>query len=390
MNEFNQLQTLKDALKLASEKIEEEVEKSLKIQKALKKVFPLEVYKELRPDVKTDMDDDDDLIINHFVEFGINETDLEEEANRASWFLAEQITQNILTDCRSVLKKEQEQDNDRHLVLSKTFGSHASLRENKYHNFAKAFTITHPKSKTICTWIPKNACSTLRFSFAKANGLIRSKNEIEWIHSNNESFCADDKELINASYTFTILRDPLERILSYFLDKICHPDGDTNYDKSYSHARKTFKTNNETTFNTFIESIYINPRLILEDIHIVPQCKFLVYEKYDDYFSLEKMEDAKLKIHAKTGIQLEDTREFNNIYTTKGLQFSETIGPQTPIEEIANYLKEGLKPHPDKMLLPSLVKKILPLYLGDIVLYGSVIDKGFQKMSKWIDLSDIR
>ena len=59
-------------------------------------------------------------------------------------------------------------------------------------------------------------------------------------------------------------------------------------------------------------------------------------------------------------------------------------------KEIANYLKEGLKPHPDKMLLPSLVKKILPLYLGDIVLYGSVIDKGFQKMSKWIDLSDIR
>ena len=124
----------------------------------------------------------------------------------------------------------------------------------------------------------------------------------------------------------------------------------------YLQLRKNIQ-NQKNKLEFFTHLIYTNPRLILKEVHIIPQSNFLIYDNYDIYFSLEKKEEAKLKIHAKTGIQLEDTREFNSIYTTKGLQFSGTIGPQTPITEIANHLREGLKVHPEKMFTPSLVKK---------------------------------
>ena len=43
----------------------------------------------------------------------------------------------------------------------------------------------------------------MRFSVARSNGAIANINEIGWIHANNESFTADDKELLKAEYTFT-------------------------------------------------------------------------------------------------------------------------------------------------------------------------------------------
>ena len=56
--------------------------------------------------------------------------------------------------------------------------------------------------------------------------------DIEWIHKNNYSFNASNKELLTANYTFVILRNPFKRLLSFFSDKLCNTGSNTN-DKSY-------------------------------------------------------------------------------------------------------------------------------------------------------------
>ena len=384
MDSLDKIQKLKEELHLLSIELEEEVKKNNKSYRAIKEIFPLELYKTLRPDVREAMSDNCDEIINHFVDKGIDEINIKEKIADDNWSTAKQIAKNILIDCRPKIKIIENTMQKRPLILSKTFGNYLELNNNQSHIFAQNHTITHLESNSVCTWIPKNACSSLRFSFAKANGAIRTKDDIQWIHRNNQCYNADNKDLLRADYTFVILRDPFERILSYFLDKICHQNGDSEYDKSYSHAKLVFNTTETTTFQSFIEAVYLNPRSILDDIHTTPQCNFLIYENYDDYFSLETIEEAKAKILMKTGVPLEDTRAYNNIYTTKDLQSSNSINPKTPIDQIYWYLERGFKPESHNMFTNDMIKKILPLYLGDVILYESVIGQGRQRMNKWV------
>ena len=76
------------------------------------------------------------------------------------------------------------------------------------------------KTGAIDTFIPKNACSTMRLSVAIANCCIADASGFEWIHNNNDTFRANLEDLIRATYTFVILRDPFVRLASCFLDKI--------------------------------------------------------------------------------------------------------------------------------------------------------------------------
>jgi hypothetical protein len=55
--------------------------------------------------------------------------------------------------------------------------------------------------------IPKNACSTLRFSVALANGCVAEGADVNRIHENNETFKPTLAELVRANYAFVVLRD---------------------------------------------------------------------------------------------------------------------------------------------------------------------------------------
>ena len=86
------------------------------------------------------------------------------------------------------------------LTLSKSLGNPNPIEKNEEHEFARKHTLIHLKSNSICTWIPKNSCSSLRYSMAVANGAISGIGDIEWIHKNNYSFNASNKELLTGLY----------------------------------------------------------------------------------------------------------------------------------------------------------------------------------------------
>jgi hypothetical protein len=120
--------------------------------------------------------------------------------------------------------------------------------------------------------------------------LISGYSDIEWIHSNNNSLGASNNELLNANYTFSILRNPFKRLLSYYLDKIVHYNNhkeQNENDTSYNHANILFKSDRDPSFQDFVDTLWKKPNLLNNDIHTKKQCDFMVFKKYDDYSHLK-------------------------------------------------------------------------------------------------------
>ena len=64
----------------------------------------------------------------------------------------------------------------------------------------------------------------MRISLAKENGCSTEDCDFYWIHHNNQVFKADSRDLVTASYTFTIVRCPYVRLVSVYLDKFVERD----------------------------------------------------------------------------------------------------------------------------------------------------------------------
>ena len=106
--------------------------------------------------------------------------------------------------------------------------------ENDQYTFSSSYCLSIYPINAAYTFIPKNACSSLRFSVAVANGFLADLRDIEWIHWNNQTFIASQREVCLASYTFVILRCPFTRVASSFLDLIVEASFDFNVRKKRS------------------------------------------------------------------------------------------------------------------------------------------------------------
>ncbi|MDA7431174.1 sulfotransferase family protein [Synechococcus sp. AH-601-O20] len=270
------------------------------------------------------------------------------------------------------------------LILLKTAGQYESIIENKRHELAQRNTLVHLKSDSICTWIPKIACSTLRYSIALDNGAISGLDDFQWIHQNNTTFAANNKELLNSSYAFVILRNPFKRLLSFYLDKICS-DKSTEADQSYWLAKSIFNTNNSTTFEEFVSTIYQDPSLISKDIHTRRQCDFLIYANYSDYFQFEDFQDAKRKLKEKIGLELVDTRESGSIRTTHEMEELKEFDHKTTASEANTLLDMHKKPLARNMYTPEMIAKVGTIYFSDILLYSNKVNGGAEELGDWMN-----
>ena len=376
-----------------------------KLEEALCEVFPLETYIQARPDVEKTFDGESQKIIEHFVRTGINEIDIKaasqkhklglyqhvkeaavllkdicHEKNEVAYKTTESCLRNIDFSKTSKPKTRSE---TRKLSLLRTKGNLSNLKSNQDHEFAIKHTLCHYKSNAVCTWIPKNGCSNLRYSVSKENGAISSVDEIEWIHRNNDCFNANTKESLQADYTFIILRNPFKRLLSFFLDKLCHPQEEQT-EGSYQHAQETFSFSENNSFLDFINYIWENPNSIYNDEHTRPQCDFLLYRQYDDYFALEGIDAANLRIYEMTGIKIDDIRDKNSIFTSKGREYSQEITSTTQANKIKVSLENNKVPFVENMYSNEMLKKVSTLYLQDILLYCNEIESDIPELDYWI------
>ena len=244
------------------------------------------------------------------------------------------------------------------------------LSGNAAHQFALAHAMCIYRPAAIYSFIPKNACSTVRLSLAIANGCIEEASEINWIHQNNATFAADLEALICAHYTFVILRDPFARLASCFLDKIVAKD--VQAWKLHDQIERRLHPN-DITFADFVESMRIRS-VRTSDIHWRPQADFLVYDRYDDYFAVEQFAAATAAIRDRAGIDVVDARPL----TKHGLDRYRVLSPEqdhsrTPAIEIAWLQRHGESPHPRSLYTPELVTIVADVYAADVALYADKI-----------------
>lgn len=151
--------------------------------------------------------------------------------------------------------------------------------------------IKDEKHKLLYCFIPKNICTIFKqilyFMINDNNDLIyKNNNNYNWIHNEIDYHSKKYKPKPNSIYkllnnwkSFVILRDPLERLLSGYLDKCI------NSNKKWCENLSDNDRYNFTKFvNIIIQKINKNKLMDIHD-HYRPQHTFCGMNKYFNYFN---------------------------------------------------------------------------------------------------------
>jgi hypothetical protein len=242
---------------------------------------------------------------------------------------------------------------------------YVNLRQNSAHNFAARQALVHYPSGAVYSFIPKNGCTTLRYSLALAHGMIDGPEDFVWIHENNPTFAADLRDLITTPYSFVILRCPHARLASVFLDKIVGRTPEAWQLRKL--AGEELKLG-DLTFRTFAEMVKL-PRNRKANPHWREQTDFLVYDDYDGWFQLEAFAEAAQQIEARTGLVLHDTRGMMRHGTDQYSLESAECFADTSLDDIAAMRREGRSPAHKALYDPDLITTVSAMYKTDIELY---------------------
>lgn len=247
--------------------------------------------------------------------------------------------------------------------------SYSNLQHNAKHKFAQSHALCLYRENSIYSFIPKNACSTMRASLARANGCIRDENDIHWIHHNNHTFAADLPELVRADYTFVILRCPFARLASVYHDKIVSRGGLVTWNLQQLTDRKVDL--DELTFADFAE-LMSKPAIRNGNIHWRPQVDFLVYEEYDDYFCLEDFDKARKTLKDRIGLELIDARPLTKHGISHLEQLDDADYSKTSAHEIYLMKREGKVPSARSLYDDKSIELVAKHFASDIELYSQI------------------
>lgn len=244
------------------------------------------------------------------------------------------------------------------------------LELNQKHQTAALHSLKIFPSNSIYTFIPKNACSTMRLSLAIANCCIPDASYFDWIHSNNNTFRASLQDLVCAQYTFVILRDPFARLASCFLDKIVAKAFPAQQLKQLANMQIEL---DDITFAEFVNQL-ADPSTRAGNMHWRPQVDFLVYDRYDSYFSFENLGAMAAVIEDRAGLKIVDARSLTAHGVDRyDLMPESTDHSRTPVKEIARLKQDGVCPHPRSLYTKTIIEQISDFYADDIKLYTDEI-----------------
>lgn len=257
--------------------------------------------------------------------------------------------------------------------LKYSAASYDALANNIQHNFAQSHSLNIYESNSIYTFIPKNACSTMRTSIAYANGCIEDVRNFNWIHKNNQTFKASLSNLIQAKYTFVILRCPYARLASVYLDKIVskYPPAWNFYDL----IKREIELDN-LTFADFVDSL-LNKAVLNGNIHWRQQVDFLVYQQYDDYFCLENFDRVVKTLKKKINLDIIDARNLTN-HGTDRFEFIENKDySKVKSSDIFKLQQDGFCPTPKSLYFDEIIEKVQSIYERDLKLYLELFDNSY-------------
>ena len=280
-------------------------------------------------------------------------------------------------------------------LLRYSSSSFSRLNLNVLHKTAAQHALEIYCEDAVCSFIPKNACSTLRYSVALNNGLINDEADFDWIHQNNLTFNPTLRSLSKAKYTFTVLRCPFRRLASVFIDKIISLDYHTMNTFFRFNGRSSFyrlmknrvrkrvglepksvfgiSTPSSFTFSDFVELLSSRDNLYANE-HWAPQVSMLVYMDYDDWFRVENLSHASNILKNKINFDLIDTRDFSG-HSTISFSQEDVNASTLTVSELAAMKLTGSIPSYRSLYCSDTVAAVSRLFREDIMLYCSKFGK---------------
>ena len=237
------------------------------------------------------------------------------------------------------------------------------VNQNKMHAFSLSHALSIYPISAVYTFIPKNACSSLRYSIAVANGFLGGIEDVKWIHKNNQTFVSTQREICIANYTFVVLRCPFTRIASSFLNILV--------DKTFN-IKDAEGNHVDINFHDFLMTIKSQQRGEM-DQHWRNQSDFLHYERYDEYFSLESFPNA-IKSLSNHGLNVYDTRAKLK-HDLSALERIDGDFSRIKTNELKKMKDEGCMPNYKSMFGDKEIELINEIYKDDINLYKSHFGK---------------
>lgn len=244
------------------------------------------------------------------------------------------------------------------------------LEQNKAHGFAAGHALVHYASGAIYSFIPKNGCSTLRYSFARANNCIAGPEDWMWIHPNNGTFTAQLRDLVTAPFSFVILRCPHARLASVFLDKIV--DKTPELWQLYRLTRDGIDLDT-LTFRQFV-ALLTDSDIFKANIHWRPQADFLVYDVYSCVFALEDFGVAQETLRDRVGLEVHDARALTEHGTDRATLIREGCFADTPLTDLVALKRSGKLPAHAQLYDEALAQEVAGLYAEDMALYADHLD----------------
>ena len=246
------------------------------------------------------------------------------------------------------------------------------LSENAEHAFAERHALNVYKSNSIYSFIPKNACSTLRLSLAVANGVVTDvESQNNWIHSNNSTFSSNLRDLVSADYSFIVLRCPYRRIASTFLDKFVSL---TNLSVRFVESQYADFNILDMNFVRFLKNVKRQSDRI-RDHHWRTQSAFWVFEEYSDVFSVECFENAVNTLQNKDVLKVVDARPFTN-HSVQSMQVKQSdCFSRTSIRVLNAMKRKGALPQYENMYCEEARSLVEDIYREDFVTYEKYFDK---------------
>jgi len=249
--------------------------------------------------------------------------------------------------------------------------SNGALAKNLKHLLPLQHTLKIYRPNAAYTFIPKNACSTMRLSVAIANGCIKDASQSDWIHANNHTFSVTNEEAYLASYTFVILRCPYRRLASAFLDKFV--DMDIQSWDLYNRTNRLVHPH-DLTFVQFLRLLKVYG---LTDYHWRRQVDFLLYEDYDDYFCVEDFAAAERVLKTKIDFDVVDARDSAGSNLSALQKAKRGSGyAQTPAAGLLEMKRKGVIPDARDMYDDEAVELVSTIYDDDVKLYARTFGAG--------------
>ncbi|MAU94899.1 sulfotransferase family 2 domain-containing protein [Marinibacterium profundimaris] len=240
-----------------------------------------------------------------------------------------------------------------------------TLATNPDHGFAADYALCHYRAGAVYSFIPKNACSTLRLSLAIANGAIAGPEDWTWIHANNPTFRAALRDLATADFTFTVLRCPHARLASVFLDKIVGRSPE--YWLLFRETGETIDPK-RFSFRDFVGLVSADDDWQQLNEHWRPQVDFLVYAEYDAWYAVERMAEARDDLAARIGFDLVDARGLTR-HGTDRFDLIEGDYADTSMAELAALQEAGRAPSHAALYDDALVGAVARAWACDLALY---------------------